>query len=269
MKKEFLASILITNYNKEKFVNSALLSAVRQNYKKKEIIIFDDKSTDNSIKIIEKFKKIKIIKNNKKKNKSGSLNQINGLIKCFKESSGKYVFLMDSDDEFKKNKIKSIMSDFNKNSNLNLIQDKPYLNKENIVLTLKKKSHFFSIWPSIYPTSCIAIKRSFFKEFLKYIAKDKFPNLEIDSRLIIFAHLKKNLKLLNKSFTIYNYDKDGISSKYKKFSIKWWKKRKEAFEYMYYLMIKLGLNIKKGPDYYLTNLINFLIDLFYNQKKLS
>ena len=46
-------------------------------------------------------------------------------------------------------------------------------------------------------------------------------------------------------------------------------KRKEAFEYMFYLMIKLGLKIKKGPDYYITNLINFLIDLFYNQKKLS
>ena len=66
---EVLASIIITSFNKSKFIKKTIQSALNQTYKKKEIIVFDDKSTDNSINIIKKFKKIKIFTNkNKKKN---------------------------------------------------------------------------------------------------------------------------------------------------------------------------------------------------------
>ena len=64
---------------------------------------------------------------------------------------------------------------------------------------LKKKDHSVSIWPSFYPTSCIAIKRKFFKNFLKNAESDKFPNLEIDARLSIFAFLKKKFYVYNKN----------------------------------------------------------------------
>ena len=62
-------------------------------------------------------------------------------------------------------------------------------------LNLKKKLHFFSIWPSIYPTSCIAIKKSYLNDFLKILNKNKYPNLEIDARLFIFAYLNKDIKI--------------------------------------------------------------------------
>ena len=255
MRKD-LASILIANYNKENFVKKSVLSALKQNYASKEIIFFDDHSTDNSLKIIEKFNEVKIIKNKSKKISSSPLNQINGIIQIFKKSNGKYIFLLDSDDEFKKYKVKNIIGYFKKNKKLNIIQDKPYLKKEKKILQLKEKKHLFSIWPSIYPTSCISIKRSYFKEFLKYIEKKKYPNLEIDSRLVIFAFLKNDLKIINKSFTIYNFDKAGITSNYEKYNKRWWKKRKEAFQYMEFLMKKLELKFSKGPDFYFTKLIN-------------
>jgi len=59
-------SILITNYNKEKFLKKSIKSCLKQNFKKKEIIIFDDCSNDKSLKIIKKFSSIKVIKNKKK-----------------------------------------------------------------------------------------------------------------------------------------------------------------------------------------------------------
>ena len=65
-KKKFFASILITNYNKEKFLNNSIKSCLKQSYKNKEIIIFDDCSNDQSLKILKKFSKIKLIKNKKK-----------------------------------------------------------------------------------------------------------------------------------------------------------------------------------------------------------
>ena len=99
------ASILITNYNKEKFLNNTIRSCLNQNYSKKEILIFDDCSTDNSVKLLKKFKNLKLLINKKKKFKSGPLNQIYGVNKLFKKSKGEIIFLLDGDDQFKKNKI--------------------------------------------------------------------------------------------------------------------------------------------------------------------
>ena len=71
MKKNFI-SILITNYNKEKFLHKTLKSVLNQNYSNYEIIIFDDGSTDNSLEIIKRYKKVKLVLNKKRKKKISS-----------------------------------------------------------------------------------------------------------------------------------------------------------------------------------------------------
>ena len=63
VKKNYI-SILITNYNKEKFLNRNLKNACNQNFKNYEIIVFDDCSTDKSVNIIKKYKKVSLIINN-------------------------------------------------------------------------------------------------------------------------------------------------------------------------------------------------------------
>jgi len=257
--REKLISILITNYNKEKFLKKSITSCLRQDFNKKEILIFDDCSTDGSKRILKKFKKIKIIFNKNKRYSSGPLNQIYGIKKLFKKSKGDLIFLLDSDDYFKKSKIKTISKIFNKNNNLKFIQDKPFSTKEKKIIKLKHKTHLFSIWPSFYPTSCIAIKRDFFLKFLRYSESQKFPNLEIDARLCIFVFLIKSFFVLQKSLTFYNFDHSGITSNYKKYTFNWWKKRNEAYDYMKILMYKFKIKFKPGPDYYLTKVINFFI----------
>jgi len=87
----------------------------------------------------------------------------------------------------------------------------------------------------------------------------KFPNLEIDARLSIYAFLNNEFHVLKNNLTVYNFDRHGISSTYKKYSIGWWKKRKEAFEYMKILMKKKKLKFIYSFDYYLTKIINFFI----------
>ena len=71
-KQNTLVSILIINYNNEKFVSRAINSCLTQNYKNIEILIHDDKSMDDSITQINKFKKnkkVKILTNKSKKKK--------------------------------------------------------------------------------------------------------------------------------------------------------------------------------------------------------
>ena len=64
MKKSSI-SILITNHNKNIFLNKNLKKSLDQSYKNFEVILYDDRSTDGSIETIQKFKKINLIKNKK------------------------------------------------------------------------------------------------------------------------------------------------------------------------------------------------------------
>ena len=256
-KKKFIVSILITNYNKEKFIKNTLQSCVNQNIREKQIIVYDDASTDNSYNIIKKFKGIEIIINKKKKLTSPPLNQINGIIESFKRSKGEIIFLLDGDDEFKKGKLKFITNIFRSDKNLNFIQDRPYLSLKNNLMKLKIKNHYFSIWPSFYPTSCMTVKRDFFKKFIKFSYPKEFPNLEVDARLAIFSYLNKNFKKINKNLTVYNYDEYGITSRYPKYSISWWKKRNDAFSYLMRISKKMNIKFNFSPDFFLTRVVNF------------
>jgi len=100
-KKKFLISILINCYNAEKTIKKTIHSALNQTYKKIELIVIDDASTDNTVNIIKNFKnsKIKIFENKKHK----------GLGKCRIEAQnmikGRYVAILDADDIWEKNKI--------------------------------------------------------------------------------------------------------------------------------------------------------------------
>ena len=253
--KKIYANVMIQN-------ESTILPHVYnywKNYPVDKWIFYDDCSTDNSLKILKKFKNIKVVKNRIKKFKSAPLNQIHGLCQLFKISKGDIIFLLDSDDEFKKNKIVEINKIFKRNNKINFVQDTPLETLHKKKKILRKKRHFFSIWPSFYPTSCIVFRRNLFVNFLKVIEKNKFSNLEIDARLSIYAYIINQFYITNKSLTIYNYDENGISSKYKKFSKFWWKKRNEAFEYMISLMKKFNTKSRLGPDYYLTKIINLFV----------
>ena len=69
MKNNIIISVYITNFNYGKYLEKSIQSVLKQTYKFIEIIIIDDASTDNSKKILKKYrtnKKITIIYNKKK-----------------------------------------------------------------------------------------------------------------------------------------------------------------------------------------------------------
>tara|TARA_Y100000768_G_scaffold385893_1_gene373009 strand:- start:365 stop:1144 length:780 start_codon:yes stop_codon:yes gene_type:complete len=253
-------SILITNFNKSKFLKKSLKSIQSQNYRNYEIIIFDDVSTDNSIEIIKKFKKIKLIINKKKFHSSPALNQIYGLKKAFLESSGKLICLMDADDYFKRNKLFEINKYFEVNKKKKILYNLPIVRAENnfkIPKILKNR-----VWPIIFPTSCISIKRDFLKLFFQNVELKKFQNLEIDARINIFFNFYLNeYNVLKKKLTIYNYDYLGITSKIPKYSRKWWLRRSEAFDYLKIIYLKKKLSFKLTTDYIITKIISFIYKL--------
>ena len=257
MKNKNYISILITNYNKEKFLNKSLKSACSQNFKNYEIIIFDDCSTDGSINIIKKYKKVKLLNNKyKNKNKSGPLNQIKGIVEGLKKSKGNIICLLDGDDYFKKNKLLKINHFFHENKKSNCVFDIPVHGLAKF--KFKKKSIKTSIWPTIFPTSCISMRRNFIINFLKNANKKAFPHLEIDARLAVFSKFYMNeYNILNEKLTYYNYDQNGITAKIKKYSKIWWIRRSEAFCYLRIIMNKKKKLFISSFDYFLTNFLTF------------
>ena len=97
-------SIITPVYNKEKTIHRYLRSIQNQLFNSIEIIFIDDKSNDNSIKIIEELQKkderIILIKNKKRKGTLISRNR--GVLK----SKGEFLLLVDPDDIISENILK-------------------------------------------------------------------------------------------------------------------------------------------------------------------
>ena len=101
-----LTSILINNYNYARFLDEAIDSALRQNYPRKEIIVVDDGSTDNSREIISRYgdRIIPIFKEN-----GGQASAFNaGVARC----QGDILCFLDSDDFFYPDKLERVAAAF-------------------------------------------------------------------------------------------------------------------------------------------------------------
>tara|TARA_B100000787_G_C16124961_1_gene264521 strand:+ start:103 stop:885 length:783 start_codon:yes stop_codon:yes gene_type:complete len=259
--KNPLVTILIANYNNEKFISECINSLKEQTYKNIEIIFFDDYSQDRSLEEIKKFENIKIIQN-REKTKIGSFNQANAYKKAFELSNGEIILFLDSDDYFANNKIKEVVQFYNNNKNAKIIFDLPLIKKGNNITNIKiTKKIFNKLWPYIYPTSCISIKRNYFKKIFKVIYTKKFPDIWIDFRITIYSkYILHELYLLNKNLTYYRQSNNNISSKFKHLSANWWKRRLQAHKYLKSFLIGSNIKYRKNLDYYITNIYNKFID---------
>ena len=93
MKKNEKISFVIPMYNAEKYIEECINSIINQDYPNKEIIVVDDESTDESVKICNS-KYNGIIKLITKNNFGAPAARNVGI----NEATGKYIMLIDSDD---------------------------------------------------------------------------------------------------------------------------------------------------------------------------
>lgn len=253
------ASVVIANFNNAKYIQDCINSINSQTYNNIEIIFFDDNSKDNSIEIIKKFKNVKIIRNKIQTN-FGSLNQINAFKKAIEQSTGEIIFFLDSDDFFHQNKIEKIMNLFSKDEDKKIIFDFPIIFKNETKIKPKKIGNFFkTYWGYIHPTSCITVKKSYINEILKSIQSENFTNIWLDLRILLFSKYLHRYDVIDEHLTYYRQTDGMVSSKFKKFSKSWWKRRNEAHNYFFYFMKKNNIKFYKNLDYYVTKLINKFI----------
>ena len=94
-----LVSILITSYNRARWIGQAIESAMAQDYENLEIIISDDGSTDNSHEVINKYTndpRIRYSRNEKNLGITATLNK--GLPWIEENTDTKYIARLDCGD---------------------------------------------------------------------------------------------------------------------------------------------------------------------------
>lgn len=199
MKKKFqnksFVSILINNYNYGNFIEDCLKSCLDQSYDNYEIIVYDDQSTDNSLKVLTKFKnQIKMICGHGEKNKFNSFNQAKAINEAFIKSNGDIICLLDSDDMFLPLKIERVVEHFNSNPEAVLVQHpfyeinelghftgtvRPEFKKVNIKKYIYKS---FNLTGLFSQTSGLSFRRSYLNEVLP-IKQDNYNLIWPDVRL--------------------------------------------------------------------------------------
>ena len=94
MGAEPLISVCIPSYNNEEFIAATLESVLNQTYRNFEIIITDDRSTDNTISVAKRFSdpRIRLIENTANLGIGKNWNE------ALSRAGGKYIKLMGADD---------------------------------------------------------------------------------------------------------------------------------------------------------------------------
>jgi hypothetical protein len=113
-------SIITASYNYANIIEKGINSVINQTYKNWELIIVDDGSTDDSLKIIRKYSKnpkIKIFQHEGNVNKGLKDTIILGL----KQSTGEYIAFLEADDWLENNYLEEKIGVLTKYPNINFI----------------------------------------------------------------------------------------------------------------------------------------------------
>ncbi len=255
--KEFypLVSIVVNSHNGANYVRGCINSILNQTYNNYEIIFYDNKSDDNTKKIINNFnnKKIKYFYSSK------FLKLYNARHKAVKKAKGVLIAFLDIDDRWKKNKLK-LQVPFFKDENIGLSCTNYII--DNKFNNTKKKA--FQKIPSGDVTNEL-LKKNFIGMCTLIIRKKAYfeltrgfdPNLEIIGDYDLCLRLSKNWKLisLESPLSIYRWHNENLSNKRSILNFKeliyWYKKNSNFQKFKNYKFLKNFAHFHLSKSYIL------------------
>jgi len=207
-----LVSIIVPYFNDPINIHSSINSALNQTHTKIEIIIIDDENSIKSKKVLyENFKNNKKIRIFTNKNNSGVASARNLGIK---KSKGKLIAFLDSDDSWKKQKIKLQIQEI-KNKKLDVCYTNYSASRSNRNITYKVKSPKKMNYNDLIkkcPICCssVVIKSSILKKY-------NFSLIKTKEDYELWLRLAKNNYIfggVNSYLTYYRLSNKSLSSKH-------------------------------------------------------
>ena len=211
MNKNTEVSIILPNYNSYPFIKKTIKSIIYQSYKNWKLFLIDDCSDKKTQTFIKKFKNNKKIKIYWLKKNRGA-----GYCRNFalKKINSKYIAFIDSDDIWKKNKLKNQINFMKKNNYQ--FTDTNYetfgLGKRRTVLPPRKFTFLDFIHNTSIATSTMVVTN-------KVTKKIRFTNTKICEDYFYKCKILKRTKsaiCLNQSLTKYQIRKSSMQSNYLK-----------------------------------------------------
>ena len=123
-----LVSILIVNYNGASLLRDCLGSLAAVTYARREVLLVDNGSTDDSLKVVTAFPGVKVIRSDRNLGFAGGNNL--GLPHCV----GDYVLLLNSDTIVRPDFLEPLVEYMNQNPRVGVAQGKMLLSRHHDVL---------------------------------------------------------------------------------------------------------------------------------------
>jgi glycosyltransferase involved in cell wall biosynthesis len=273
--KQKLVTIILNCYNGEKFLKEALSSIKKQTYKNWELIFWDNRSVDNSYKILKSFK-------NKKfkyflSHKHTSLYEARNL--AIRKASGEFISFIDADDTWEKDKLKKQISFF-RDTNVSVVYGNSWLKNEKN----KKRKKFINykvrsgyIYKDLIKKYNVGILTSLIKSKVLQESKilfNKKYNIIGDFDFFIRLSKKYQFQYISEPIATYRIHKGNLSSLKKDLQIKefffWLKLNKKKLHKQDYKIIKnkirqlqfIDKKLSKNFVEYLSYFIKFNKELF-------
>lgn len=229
-------SVIVPNYNNEKYIEQCIYSILGQTYTPNEIIIVDDHSTDNSVSIIDRLvRENSIVKTILLSENQGVSHARNvGLVAAQSE----YVSFIDSDDYYyNKNKLRNEMGIIENNDGRVIAYSKVYFVTENgeksgVILPDNRKYLQGRIYNRLltgrFRMEALARDYCVRKDFLLNVGGyNEDRNLYEDLELMLKLAEKYEYRCTGEFGTAYRQTSNGLSQKSKEEHLR---SKKEIFE---------------------------------------
>jgi len=118
-----LVTVIVPAYNRGKYIIQAVESVLNQTYKKIELIVIDDGSTDDTYGLLQEYSdRLTLLTHENRLNKGQSASINLGL----KQAQGEFIAVLDSDDYWELNKLEIQVAYMNKNPDIGLLYTNGY-----------------------------------------------------------------------------------------------------------------------------------------------
>lgn len=205
-KEKTKIDIILPNYNSSQFIIRTIKSILNQTYKSWKLIIVDDFSNKETKDILKKFSKknkIKVYWSNKNRGAGYSRNY------AIKKSNSPYLAFIDSDDVWKKDKLKKQINFMKKNNcSFSYTNYETFGDKNKKVNSPLKFNYSSFIKNTSIATSTMMVKRN-------KINNIKFTNTKICEDYFFKCKLLKKVNFalcLNQYLTKYRIRKGSLQS---------------------------------------------------------
>ena len=205
-KKKTQIDIILPNFNSQEFIAETIKSIIKQSYSNWKLIIIDDNSNKKTKEILKKF-----IKNKKIKIYWFKKNQGAGFCRNYalKKSKSSFVAFIDSDDIWRKNKLKEQINFMIKNKcSFSYTYYETFGDKKKFIKPPLSFDYSEFIHNTSIATSTMMVK----KDMIKNI---KFTRTKICEDYYFKCKLLKKVKYalcLNKFLTKYRVRKNSLQS---------------------------------------------------------